>query len=132
MKKKIVASIVAFSMFLMVPITAFASATAMLFSDETSKETACVGNSLGKFYVWGDVGSTSEYNVEFRLYGGPNSSNCTNLITSFAIAPGINFGPTSYNADKNTNSVGKVVMYGNNMANPKKKCIASVGINGTY
>lgn len=66
------------------------------------------------------------------LYGGPNSSNCTNLITSFAIAPGINFGPTSYNADKNTNSVGKVVMYGNNMANPQKKCIASVGINGTY
>ena len=132
MKKKIVASIAAFLMFLIVPITAFASAGATLYSNETSKETSCVGNSLGKFYIWGDVGNTSEYDVEFRIYGGPNSSNCTNLIASFTYAPGSSFGPTSYNASINNNSVGKAKMFGNNAANPKKKCIASVAINGTY
>lgn len=104
------------------------SATATLFSDEYSKSTAAVGNSSGGFYWWGSVGTTSMYNVTYAVYGGANSSNCTNKIGSWAKAPGTSFIPSKA---ASSHGVGILTMYGNTENNQKRDCIASGGINDT-
>lgn len=112
-------------------LVAYASASAVLMSDETSKSTACVGNTSGKFYYWGNVASASSYNVQFVVYGGKNSSNCNTSLEKRVCAPGTTFDKTSVPADSSTYSVGKVTMYGNTVENPKKNCIAGVTINNS-
>ncbi len=102
------------------------SASTTLYSNETSKTTAAVGNSGSGFSWWGSVGTTSMYNVTYAVYGGANSNNCTNLLGSWAKAPGSSF-PASLVSS--TYSVGKLTMYGNTINNPKKDCIAAGGIN---
>ncbi|MBR6095218.1 MAG: hypothetical protein IKP92_09400 [Lachnospiraceae bacterium] len=132
MKKKITASIAALLVISLIPITAMAStSSAMLYTNETTKETGCVGNTSGFFRMWGSVGASSVYAVEFKLMGGSDSNNCTTCLKSESCASNNSFGAITVNANKNTYSVGKVVMYGNNYNYPMYHCIASAGVGNT-
>lgn len=129
--KKMMVAVLALTLMLGMNLVVYASATALLYSNETSKETACVGNSNNCFYWWGNVGSTSDYPVQFIMYGGKNSSNCSTTLTYKTVQIGGSYSPTRVSASSSSYSVGKVTMYGNDSSNPKVNCIAGAGINPT-
>ena len=129
--KKMMVAVLALTLMLGMNLVVYASATALLYSNETSKETACVGNSNECFYWWGNVGSTSRYPVQFIMKGGKNSSNCSTTLAHSTIRVGGTFSPTKVPASSSSYSVGKVIMYGNDSSNPKVGCIAGAGINST-
>lgn len=124
-KTRQVGSIMVIMTVLALTIAAHASASATLYSTETSKSTACVAKGSSGFQYWGAVASASAYNVTYAVYGGSNSSNCNNLLSSTPYAPGYAVPNTGVGSSY---SVGKLTMYGNTISSPKKECIASGGI----
>ncbi|MBD5540148.1 MAG: hypothetical protein HDR00_02985 [Lachnospiraceae bacterium] len=129
--KKIMVAVLALALMLGMNLVVYASATALLYSNETTKTTACVGNSNECFYWWGNVGSTSEYPVEFIMYGGKNSANCSMVLKRKTVSIGGSFSPVKVSASSSSFSVGKVTMCGNNSSNLKTQCIAGAGISST-
>ena len=111
---------------LVTTIAARASAYAILYSNEYSKSTGCVGRGNYGFSYNGNTEASSHASVEYRMYGGSNSNSCDNFITQTDCARGNSFGPLDV---ESSYSVGKVIMYGNNHEYPQKYCIASCSIS---
>lgn len=111
-----------------IPNVYAASAGVSLFTDETTDQTAWIGNSSGHFRVVGAVNSISAYSVEFDLVGAATSNSTGGVLKSSSVLPGDNLDYTKYNVSSSY-SVGQVILYGNNKNNPKKNCIASTFIS---
>lgn len=130
-RKKAMVLVLTFALTWGAALVAHASSTAVLLASEKEKSTGAVANVNGGFTWWRQVETISKYDVQFIMFGGTNSNNLNNVITSCVKAPGESFSIAFVKASTATNNVGKVTLFGNNQSNPQKDCIAGAGISST-
>lgn len=99
-----------------------------LKNTETSASTSALGNTTGTYRFVLTNGTTSQYCVEGYLYKGANSSSINEVKKKVSLSPGQTFA-NNYDINQKNYTVAKAKVYGNTKSNPKKGCIACIGIS---
>lgn len=127
-QRKIIASILA-AAFLIGGTTCYAgSVSTSLSPNQTSVETAILGNTTGTYRFTSTNGKTSMYAVEAYLYAGSNSSNITYEAKKHTMSPDLQAHSDDVGLSRKYYTVAKACTYGNTKKQPKTGCVASTQI----
>lgn len=95
-----------------------------LHTNEKQVSTACLGNTTGKYQWTCIMGVTIKKEAEFVLYKGADSKTCTQVKKRKYMEPGDAQYQEVLSINKDSFTVAKVTIYGNNKTDPQTGCIA--------